>query len=226
MESHDESRPEFRLSKRSVLTVLVLATMTIACTTIVTGRHSALESPHLWDPQYGHVVPHDMFPGGCDTCHVTSDMPELVANFSFDHEAETDVRLEGAHKKASCLRCHNNRGPVAEFAVRGCAGCHANPHLGSFGDRCSDCHGQNDWTIRNVEALHRRTRFPHTGAHAAVACFRCHEGAQVGNFRGESASCESCHQDALASAPSFHLTSGLTTDCQRCHRPITWKFVQ
>jgi hypothetical protein len=149
-------------------------------------------------------------------------MPELVEGFTFDHEAQTGYRLEGAHAKASCLRCHNNRGPVQRFAARGCAGCHVNPHQSAFGMNCADCHDKTSWIIKNAREIHRNTRFPLTGAHVAVSCFRCHEGAPVGNFKGEVASCESCHQEALANAPSFHIPAGLTHDCQRCHVPFTW----
>ena len=32
------------------------------------------------------------------------------------------VALRGAHAQAGCLLCHNDRGPVQQFAARGCGG--------------------------------------------------------------------------------------------------------
>jgi hypothetical protein len=62
------------------------------------------------------------------------------------------------------------------------------------------------------------------GAHAATACFRCHEGAQVGNFQRETTRCEHCHQQDLARADSpDHAGNGWTRDCQECHQPTAWR---
>ena len=57
MERPAEIEPEFRLSAKWAMSIVVLCCVLIACTTVVTGRDSALESPHLWDWQYGRVVP-------------------------------------------------------------------------------------------------------------------------------------------------------------------------
>ncbi len=182
------------------------------------------ETPqHGWWKERGPVVPHDSFPADCSLCHLGADWKSIRADFEFDHLAETGVELEGAHAKAECLRCHNDRGPVAQFAQRGCAGCHEDVHLGELGSNCGDCHDPRNWEPGGEIATHARTRFPLIGAHAAVACWQCHPGAEVGRFEGVSVECASCHQAALLQATDpDHLAAGFTQDCDRCHLPTTW----
>jgi len=177
---------------------------------------------HGWDPALGPVVPHDTFPADCSLCHTGGDWHTLAPTFAFDHGKETGVPLLGAHADATCLSCHNDRGPVQQFAAQGCAGCHADPHRGQLGRACSDCHDERTWRPDAVLQRHDRTRFPLIGAHAATACFRCHPGAQVGNFVGASTECEHCHAGEYSRASFDHVAQGFTTDCQRCHRPVGW----
>lgn len=176
-----------------------------------------------WWAERGPVVPHDTFPLDCSECHVEGSWNEIRDDFTFDHEARTGVALEGAHARAECLRCHNDRGPVQVFAARGCAGCHEDRHEGSFGKSCEDCHTTTDWQVREAIAQHARTRFPLLGAHAAAACWRCHPAAQVGVFDHASVECVTCHSDDLARAQSpDHVAQGWVDDCQRCHIPTEW----
>jgi hypothetical protein len=80
-----------------------------------------------------------------------------------------------------------------------------------------------DWSPSGQIARHNRTRFPLVGAHAAVGCFRCHPGAQVGNFDRTDTDCLACHQADLATANNpDHAVQGWTHDCQDCHIPTTW----
>ncbi|MFQ5507027.1 MAG: hypothetical protein ACE5F1_19830, partial [Planctomycetota bacterium] len=180
--------------------------------------------PESWEQENGPVVPHDSFPADCSLCHVGSGWREIKEDFSFDHAKQTGVPLFGAHKKAECLLCHNDRGPVAVFAKRGCAGCHEDTHKGQLGRDCRECHQENTWVPVEQIARHARTRFPLVGAHVAVACFRCHPGAQVGNFKRATVDCAVCHQADLARATSpNHLANGWIEDCQMCHRPVSFK---
>lgn len=176
-----------------------------------------------WSAELGPVVPHDRFPADCSLCHAGADWHSLRADFEFDHERETGVALLGAHARARCLRCHNDRGPVAVFAARGCGGCHEDVHRGRLGSACADCHGERDWSATGARADHARTRFPLTGAHASAACERCHPGALVRTFTGADPACESCHSDDLqrALAPN-HFVENWTHDCGRCHSPHAW----
>lgn len=201
--------------RRHGLVLLLLWLLVVACVNLVPVQG--------WNPSLGPVVPHDTFPADCSLCHQGGDWHTLREDFAFDHGERTGYVLEGAHRDAGCLMCHNDRGPVADFAARGCGGCHADPHLTRLGANCQDCHDQSTWYPREAIAQHDRTRFPLVGAHAAVACFRCHPGAQVGNFAGASAVCGDCHQaDYLRTASPNHQQVGFSQQCDSCHLPVVW----
>ena len=177
-----------------------------------------------WNERLGPVMPHDTFPAECSLCHIGGDWNTLREDFSFDHEKETGVALTGAHKTAQCLRCHNDRGPVQQFAAQGCAGCHVDVHMGRLGPNCEVCHGDVDWRPREQIALHNRTRFPLVGAHAVVECFECHPGAESGVFLQRDVACVSCHLDDYQNTQEpNHALAGLGTNCQDCHVPVVWR---
>ena len=176
-----------------------------------------------WWSKRGPVVPHESFPADCSLCHEGQGWRSIRADFRFDHERETGVKLDGAHENAECLRCHNDRGPVALFAARGCAGCHENVHRGQLGDNCESCHTQTDWRPNDAIAAHNRTRFPLVGAHAVAGCWRCHPGAQAGNFQRADTTCVACHAGDLAQALNpNHAAQGWVDSCERCHIPTQW----
>jgi len=210
------------LRARLPLALLVCLLALFACT--LGGRigsGSVLQQD--WDKRRGPVVPHDNFPKDCSLCHEGGSWSKIRADFAFDHERETKVPLHGAHARAECLRCHNDRGPVEIFAVRGCVGCHEDVHRGKQGAECASCHRETDWGIGDSLALHERTRFPLFGVHASVECWRCHPGAQVANFDRTAVQCENCHQQDLASATNpNHAAQGWTKDCENCHSTSGW----
>ena len=178
---------------------------------------------HRWWAGLGPVLPHDSFPADCKLCHAGPTWDVLVTGFRFDHEKETGVPLNGAHQGARCLRCHNDRGPVATFAQRGCGGCHDDVHQGELGTACQDCHEERSWFALGQVERHHRGRFPLTGAHVAVACHRCHPGAWVGRFYQADTKCETCHQDDLANANNPpHVGLGWVNNCDRCHVTTSW----
>ncbi len=177
-----------------------------------------------WNKSFGPVVPHDTFPADCRLCHAGTNWTTLRSDFAFDHEARTGVPLRGAHKSVACLECHNDRGPVKRFADQGCAGCHVDPHRTTLGRLCADCHNEQTWRPKDSIARHNRTRFALVGAHASVACFACHPGAQVSNFSGSDTACFSCHQKNFANARApNHVAQGFSNQCQTCHTPTGWR---
>lgn len=203
---------------------LALASLLLLVLACAVQRPATL-SQNRWWRGLGPVLPHDTFPADCTMCHSGGDWQSLVEDFSFDHEAETGVRLEGAHAVAQCLRCHNDRGPVAVFAADGCIGCHEDTHFGELGNRCTDCHDQRTWRPRGQTELHNRTRFPLVGVHAVTACRRCHVGAEVGNFVPTDTECVTCHQDDLARTTN-HINLGWVNRCDRCHLPSRWDLAE
>ena len=203
--------------------LLVASTILLVFACALTGGSGRDVPPQEWNASRGPVVPHDKFPTDCSLCHEGTGWSSIKQGFRFDHAKETGVVLAGAHARAECLRCHNDRGPVALFAERGCVGCHEDVHRARLGANCADCHGEGDWRPKDQIAKHARTRFPLVGAHAAAECSRCHPGAHVANFDATSTRCEDCHQDDLARATSpDHAAQGWTSSCDRCHIPTSW----
>lgn len=204
-----------------------LAPWLIAAPVLASLACAVTLAPNAWDAQRGPVIPHDTFPADCALCHLSTSWHELRPDFQFDHGAATGTPLLGAHRQVACLLCHNDRGPVQQFAVRGCAGCHVDPHQGQLGTTCERCHHEVSWQPTGALAEHQRTRFPLTGAHAAAACFQCHPGADAGLFQHADTRCESCHQSDLARATNpNHLALGYTSACERCHVPTRWDRVR
>jgi hypothetical protein len=198
------------------LALLAVTFLPLACT----ARWGApLRVPvQGWWEERGPVVPHDGFPADCTLCHEGDDWQTIRGDFAFDHGAETGVPLAGAHARAECLRCHNDRGPVEHFARRGCAGCHEDVHRAQMGQDCAVCHQENDWRPEGPIALHAATRLPLAGAHAALQCWACHTGASVGNFKNTDPQCASCHlDDYQATTDPDHEAESYPLSCEDCH---------
>ena len=175
-----------------------------------------------WNEEaWGPVLPHGSFPAECELCHVTNTWTEIKPDFVFDHEAETGVALLGAHADGACLRCHNDRGPVQQFAQLGCRGCHVDPHEGALGDRCASCHTERSWSPEGVTVMHLEVGFPLYGAHASTSCDQCHPNARSQDFRGAPTTCVECHLDDRQRATSPDHTT--LVDCERCHKVFEWK---
>jgi hypothetical protein len=210
-------------SRRSRLAsaAFVLAGLLLAAACVVQGPKDV--ERHLWWSGLGPVLPHDTFPADCGLCHVGDDWQTLRSDFDFDHEAETGVPLNGAHASATCLRCHNDRGPAGVFARAGCAGCHEDVHLAELGPDCRACHTEDTWRPEGMLERHQHTRFPLAGVHAVTACNRCHPGAELGRFVPTDTECVTCHQSDLARATfPDHVGLGWVDRCDRCHLPRTW----
>ena len=143
----------------STLARLLFACLLAATFTVIACVQAEFEAVQEWWSGYGPVVPHKTFPGDCSLCHTTASWTALKEEIDFDHEAETGFALNGQHAQAQCLRCHNDRGPVATFASQGCAGCHGDVHEGRNGPDCAHCHDEHDWQpegqlVDRASALH------------------------------------------------------------------------
>ncbi|CAN5456131.1 hypothetical protein BH10PLA1_BH10PLA1_04700 [soil metagenome] len=218
------AKPRLSRSKKAILygsIVLLLVGTLVSCNSFFPPVRQG------WNKSFGPVVPHDKFPGDCTICHTGATWTQIRKDFTYDHNHLTKFELRGAHQKAQCLMCHNDRGPAQNFVAKGCAGCHIDVHRAKLGQLCSDCHNEQSWRPVEQIAKHNRTRFPLIGAHAGTACFACHKGAQVGNFEGTDVACLTCHRTDLTKATSpDHIAQGWTENCQRCHTPVGWKPAQ
>ena len=146
----------------------------------------------------------------CSACHSAAGWEPAT----FDHNLAA-FPLAGAHTSVPCAQCHINS--VFKGTPTDCSSCHKqdDPHNGQFGPDCSACHKATRWD--DVTFDHNQSQFPLTGAHAAVACSKCHSSGQ---FKGLSAACVTCHQD-----PGFH-AGVFGTDCMECHTTAAWSPAQ
>ena len=151
-----------------------------------------------WNEQWGTVPSHRTFPGDCGICHVGAGGDVLRKELSFDHEKATGYRLEGAHTRAACLRCHNDQGPVMTYVTRGCAGCHGDPHASALGSDCESCHGRAGWKPVKLAARDFPMRFHLIPAHVVPPCTSCHVEAGVGQPQVGLPQCGPCHGDPSA----------------------------
>ena len=90
-----------------------------------------------------------LFGEKCETCHFVIDWKA----WQFDHDKQSDFKLEGRHQKLGCYACHKPGGPTAEDIPKACYACHKfdDVHEGQFGKRCSSCHNQKDFKEADVE---------------------------------------------------------------------------
>jgi hypothetical protein len=146
----------------------------------------------------------------CGDCHEPRGWGEV----RFDHAAETEFQLLGAHADLACNACH--RRPVHEVELdKDCYGCHAadDAHVGEQGRQCDSCHIEESWQAR-VRFDHDLTTFPLVGIHAVVPCEACHLTEE---FRKAPGACRECHSDE-----SSH-RGRLGANCGGCHNPNGWR---
>lgn len=194
----------------------------------------------------------------CTACHRAAHGSFLhpAAQLSAPAHAGTGFALTAPHDHLACTQCHagiGTRPPLpdddrlrAAFAKRfpgrkadACEACHATPHGDQFGAgaklrRCRECHATAHFLPSVFDAArHARSRFPLDGAHAAVACTRCHPAAKAGaprRFVPTPTDCAACHTDPHQGAfdrPGLPATVGGRAGCARCHdaqqfRTVAW----
>lgn len=81
----------------------------------------------------------------CDSCHNPNNWQSWV----FDHAAQTEFALTGAHSGLACGACHSKRNAKDIDALpQDCNACHErdDPHRGRFGNDCGNCHTTSDFS--------------------------------------------------------------------------------
>lgn len=165
----------------------------------------------------------------CARCH-GFEAWSPAPGFSHDYAR---FALTGKHVSATCDKCHHsvpadaasaskirkkaNAGTYARYAgleFSGCNACHQDPHAGRFGPACGDCHTTEGFAASTVASFdHAKTAFPLEGAHARVACRRCHtSGRMTDPLKHER--CVDCHRDYHQGRFSQREDRGA---CESCH---------
>ncbi|MBI2376834.1 MAG: hypothetical protein HYV07_22740 [Deltaproteobacteria bacterium] len=165
---------------------------------------------------------------------------------AFDHES-AGYRLEGAHQKVDCEKCHDPR-LIADPDVRAllqesakklsylglstkCAKCHFDEHRGQLSEDCESCHSLDDF--KDVRFDHDRARYTLEGAHVKVDCEKCHairadarasafpapKSGSYSHYRPlEFEACTACHEDPHSGR--------FGKKCEKCHDTESWSKVR
>lgn len=82
----------------------------------------------------------------CEACHSARDWKL----WEFDHDRQTEYRLEGGHRRVACESCHARPAPAGRKIApvsKVCFACHRgdDTHDGAFGSVCERCHVVTNW---------------------------------------------------------------------------------
>lgn len=162
----------------------------------------------------------------CGSCHAETGFKP--AKFDRTAHAATAFPLKGKHLELRCVECHKPEGRDAVFKTGKltCAECHTDQHGGEFAgapwnNQCGSCHDESGFRpSKFTPARHAEGKFPLTGAHARVACEKCHKpmadakaNGQPRQYHFASRACTTCHENR-------HQTK---VACDTCHTTEAWK---
>ena len=200
----------------------LLAPLAVALAALLVAAPFAKLGTASPDPEPAEY-PHGNFRDDCALCHGPKGWKPARISRDFDH-SKYGFRLTGAHGAATCTACHGTLDFTMEQSV--CASCHEDAHRGEFGTDCERCHTTRSFIDpAGMARMHQATRFPLAGAHAALECRRCHEGAAAGQlaFVGIAAECQGCHlEDYRRTSLPAHAAAGFPLECASCHTTLTW----
>lgn len=107
----------------------------------------------------------------CKQCHFEG-FP--WSDVIFDHNKQSDFKLDGRHQAVSCARCHSNAPKTFKPVEQKCVTCHGQQdvHQQALGQDCGKCHDTNGRTA--LFDHNKMTEYPLDGAHARADCKGCH----------------------------------------------------
>lgn len=147
----------------------------------------------------------------CKECHTVKGWNKQ----SFDHDIDTEYKLLGRHKKASCSSCHKKGNVYKKKTSTKCFSCHEtdDEHKGQYGKKCKECHSVKGWEKSKYDH-DKETDFKLKGSHKELTCHACHRGKP--EEEELATDCFSCHQQ-----DDIHIGQQ-GKNCQRCHNNETW----
>ena len=85
----------------------------------------------------------------CNDCH----NPNSWDTWLFNHDRNTDFKLDGAHKELGCYDCHQTNAKGRLQASKDCISCHRSRdiHNRLFGRQCGDCHSTRSFRDINIK---------------------------------------------------------------------------
>jgi len=193
------------------------------------GLESACTSCH--EDVHGKPAGADTVVRACTVCHDTNGWRPAPL---FVHD-QTTFPLTGKHQDVACAKCHVPVGDTgkdrpslvfAGLSHAACTDCHRDPHAGTLGSDCRQCHSTGGWLlIQGASFDHAKTRYPLLGRHATVTCSECHAEERK---KPQFASCRDCHDDAHGGEA---LARSHLLQCEECHtvegfRPAQYPMVR
>ncbi|HPI40107.1 MAG TPA: hypothetical protein PLJ21_04840, partial [Pseudobdellovibrionaceae bacterium] len=166
---------------------------------------------------------HDDFHKGqldqsCNQCHNEKNWKTV----SFNHNKQSQFALVGKHTEVKCSKCHvlsketvlfkKETRNVVKFKPLSslCFDCHKDPHKGSFGKTCQECHSEKGWS--STKDFHKN--FTLNSVHYTIECSECHKDGK--KLAGLSQQCLACHQ-------KDDVHNGSSPNCKDCHTQHFWE---
>ncbi len=173
----------------------------------------------------------------CETCHVEHKKRGFDimgwrtikgGEKGFNHEL-TGWKLRDKHSVLECAECHKDKNKGGRRTYLGedreCGSCHKDDDPHEFDRRnmmrCERCHTEVAWKPRKerLDFDHNNkadAEFPQEGAHADVACGKCHPKSKFNLKRKRPGNCgnSGCH----VSSHEGHLFDKKA--CDWCHSPV------
>ncbi|MDP3147646.1 MAG: hypothetical protein Q8N83_00825 [Ignavibacteria bacterium] len=160
------------------------------------------------------------FSTDCETCHNFTDAIWGYASFAHDF-----FPLQGGHKIATCVSCHNTKVGTYTGLSKDCYSCHkpryeqtTNPNHTSaaFSTDCTSCHTINGW---KPSSFNHTQYFTLVGAHVQLDCNKCHNVS----YKNIPTDCYGCHKTTFEGTTNpNHVASKFPTDCTKCHTTSAW----
>ncbi|MHB8838819.1 MAG: hypothetical protein ACYC7F_07700 [Gemmatimonadaceae bacterium] len=188
----------------------------------------------------------------CAACHRVEGF--APATYSVAQHQMAKFPLAGRHATMECSRCHAARDSLVRTVPRevrrqvdlrpafaSCASCHQDAHRGersrsTSGGTCAGCHDERGWVPSTYTAArHAALALPLTGAHAPLACARCHVPVRAAVAAPPGArpdantvslrlrpACDACHLDPHAGRYGAGGAKAAADGCRACHDERRW----
>jgi len=198
---------------------------------------STCKDCHTRDPHKGQFAGRPK-EGECAECHTLDGWKPSL--FGVKEHDSSQYPLKDKHVEVECANCHIPAGKDTIYKVKFslCSDCHKDAHDNQFAtapykNRCEDCHTVQDWHRSTYTIVkHRTSRFPLSGAHAAVPCSDCHKTG-LGNrpdkilpFHFEDRTCTACHTDPHKGEFNTQMARKRSNrspfGCEACHSVKSW----
>ncbi len=190
-------------------------------------------------------------PVDCASCHRVEGF--APSTYTVARHQMARYPLAGRHAMVPCAQCHTATDSIVRAVPRtvmrrvelrpasvSCTSCHQDAHQGELANaatrsECTLCHDVRGWSpSAYTAAQHATLALPLTGAHAPLACARCHVPVRTAAMptRGRPErnrvslrlrpACDACHLDPHGGRYSAGGAKAPPEGCATCHDARRW----